>query len=340
MALVWGDRVLETTTTTGTGALTLAGAITGYQRFSAVCSTNDTVYYAIFAVDGSGNPSGDWETGLGTYSGTDTLTRTSVSKSSNSNNAVDFGAGTKWVMITPIAATTLSPSEVDERARDAIGTALVAGSGITITPDDGADTITISASGGGGGAAGVLFDPPLAADFGTSYASNGSLTLTDDADVGLLIDTGTVAASVRNKLKAVPAGDWWVEARIVGFVPTQNFSAFGLGVMDSGVRTHYFNIDGRSNFRCEHWNGGTYVGAPASVIVWGMANPFMRIEYTSSTNTYVWKVSANGKIWVTIMTLVNPASFTAPAYVGFNATYDRNSGPANVFSCPYWAQSW
>lgn len=104
MALVWGDRVLETSTTIGTGALTLAAAITGYQRFSAVCSTSDTVYYSIFAVDASGNPSGDWETGLGTYSSANTLTRTTVSKSSNANAAVNFAAGTKWVMATPIGA--------------------------------------------------------------------------------------------------------------------------------------------------------------------------------------------------------------------------------------------
>lgn len=104
MALIWNDRVLETSTTTGTGAFTLAAAITGYQRFSAVCAVNDTFYYSIFAVDVNGNPSGDWETGLGTYSGTDTLARTAVSKSSNSNNAVNFAAGTKWILLSPIAA--------------------------------------------------------------------------------------------------------------------------------------------------------------------------------------------------------------------------------------------
>ncbi len=104
MALVWGDRVAETSTTTGTGAFTLAAAMTGYQRFSAFCSTNDTVYYAIFAVDANGNPSGDWETGLGTYSSANTLTRTSVSQSTNSDNAVNFAAGTKWVIACPIAA--------------------------------------------------------------------------------------------------------------------------------------------------------------------------------------------------------------------------------------------
>jgi hypothetical protein len=101
----WADRVAETSTTTGTGALTLAGAVTGFQRFSAVCSVNDTVIFAIEAVDGSGVPTGDWEVGVGTYSALNTLTRTTVIKSSNSNAAVSFAAGTKNVFLDDIAST-------------------------------------------------------------------------------------------------------------------------------------------------------------------------------------------------------------------------------------------
>lgn len=105
MTHVWADRVAETTTTTGTGALALGGAISGFQRFSAVCSTNDTVVYAIEAVDGSGVPTGDWEVGIGTYSGVNTLTRTTIIKSSNSNSVVTLAAGTKNVFLDDIAST-------------------------------------------------------------------------------------------------------------------------------------------------------------------------------------------------------------------------------------------
>ena len=100
MALRIADRVKETTTTTGTGAITLAGAMTGFQAFSSVCSDQDTVWYALQAVDGNGAATGDWEVGLGTYtaSGT-TLTRTTVYASSNSGSAVNLAAGTKQVWI-------------------------------------------------------------------------------------------------------------------------------------------------------------------------------------------------------------------------------------------------
>lgn len=104
MALVWGDRVLEQSTSTGTGDFTLSGAVVSYQTFGAVCATDDTIYYTIIAVDANGNPSGDWESGLGTYSASNTLTRTTVSASSNAGAAVNFAAGTKQVLASPTAA--------------------------------------------------------------------------------------------------------------------------------------------------------------------------------------------------------------------------------------------
>jgi hypothetical protein len=92
MALVLKDRVQETTTTTGTGTLTLGGAVTGYQSFSAIGNSN-TTYYTIYAPGGT-----EWEVGIGTYtaSGT-TLSRTTVLASSNSGSLVSFSAGTKNV---------------------------------------------------------------------------------------------------------------------------------------------------------------------------------------------------------------------------------------------------
>jgi hypothetical protein len=67
-------------------------------------STNDTCKYTIVALDGNGNPSGDWEVGIGTYSGTNTLTRTTVEASSNSGSAVSLAAGNKQVFMDASAA--------------------------------------------------------------------------------------------------------------------------------------------------------------------------------------------------------------------------------------------
>ena len=100
MALVLADRVQETTTTTGTGTVTLAGAVTGYQTFAAVGDGNST-YYTI-----AGGT--EWEVGIGTYtaSGT-TLSRTTVISSSNSGSLVTFSAGSKNVFVTYPAARSI-----------------------------------------------------------------------------------------------------------------------------------------------------------------------------------------------------------------------------------------
>lgn len=103
MTAIFADRIKETTVTTGTGALTLAGAMTGFRAFSTACSVGDTLFYAVQAVDASGSPTGDWEVGEGTYSGSNTLSRTTVIASSNANAAVNFAAGTKQVWLTHTA---------------------------------------------------------------------------------------------------------------------------------------------------------------------------------------------------------------------------------------------
>tara|TARA_R100001224_G_scaffold104016_1_gene77020 strand:+ start:165 stop:1115 length:951 start_codon:yes stop_codon:yes gene_type:complete len=93
MALVIKDRVKETTTTTGTGAISLGGAATNFVTFSSVLSDADTTYYAI--VDTSNSA---FEVGLGTYASSgNTITRTTVLASSNSGSAVNLQAGTKSI---------------------------------------------------------------------------------------------------------------------------------------------------------------------------------------------------------------------------------------------------
>ena len=106
MAFVVKDRVKETTTTTGTGTVTLLGAATGFQSFSVIGNGN-TTYYTIAGQTGS-----EWEVGIGTYtsSGT-TLSRDTVLSSSNSGSLVNFSAGTKDVFVTyPASKSVTKPN--------------------------------------------------------------------------------------------------------------------------------------------------------------------------------------------------------------------------------------
>ena len=90
MALILKDRVQETSTTTGTGTLTLAGAVTQFQTFSSAVGNGNTTYYTIYNAGGM-----QWEVGLGTV-GAGTLSRDTVLASSNANALVSF-TGTLYV---------------------------------------------------------------------------------------------------------------------------------------------------------------------------------------------------------------------------------------------------
>ncbi len=92
MALVVKDRVQETSTTTGTGTFTLAGAVSGFQSFSAIGDGN-TTYYAI--VGGT-----EWEVGLGTYTSSGTTLSRDTVLASSTGSKVSFSAGTKNVFVT------------------------------------------------------------------------------------------------------------------------------------------------------------------------------------------------------------------------------------------------
>ena len=95
MALVINDRVKESSTTTGVGTFDLDGVVSGFEGFVAGIGTGNTTYYTIF-----NQGTTEWEVGLGTLSTTTNLQRTTIITSSNSDNVVDFSAGTKDVFCT------------------------------------------------------------------------------------------------------------------------------------------------------------------------------------------------------------------------------------------------
>ena len=103
MALVINDRVKENSTTTGTGDITLAGAVTGFITFNSGVGTSNTTYYCIFE-----QGTNTFEIGLGTLSGSTTLERTTVINNSSGNTSeINFTGGTLDVFVTMPAAKTV-----------------------------------------------------------------------------------------------------------------------------------------------------------------------------------------------------------------------------------------
>lgn len=117
MALVIDDRIRETSTTTGTGTYTLAGAVTGFQSFAAVGNGNTTWYCATNSID--------WEVGIGTYTAAGTtLARTTVISSSNADAAVNWSAGTRDIFCTIPASIAALIAAAATQAEQETGTGI------------------------------------------------------------------------------------------------------------------------------------------------------------------------------------------------------------------------
>jgi len=138
MAFALSDRVKETTTTTGTGSVTLAGAATGFQTFNSAIGVGNTMYYCI-----AGQGTSEWEVGMGTLSASTTLARTKIFASSNAGSVVTFSAGTKDVFVTLPASAGYA---------GASGQVFTASG--TFTIPTGITRVKMTIVGGGGGGAG------------------------------------------------------------------------------------------------------------------------------------------------------------------------------------------
>ena len=190
MALVLKDRVLESSTSSGTGSFTLSGAQTGYQSFSVIGNGN-TVYYTIQGKDSSGNLTGEWEVGVGTWSTGGTLARDTVLESSNSNAKVDFAIGLKDVFcdlpaekVITTAGTGISITDNTITNTLPDQTVVLTGAGLTSVTGT-YPNFTISSSGGAGG--GDVTGP--------SSAVNNNFTSFDGTTGKLLKDSGYSASS-------------------------------------------------------------------------------------------------------------------------------------------------
>jgi hypothetical protein len=192
MALVINDRVKETTTTTGTGAVSLGGAVTGFETFAAGVGNSNTTYYAI--VHQTAN---EFEVGLGTLDGDSSdLTRTTVISSSNSDSAVDFAAGTKDVFCTiPASKLIFEDSNNDVT----IGRNLTVTGDLTITGDD--ITMNTNTSGAALIGDGSNFNP-VAISGDISIAANGTAAIGSGVIVNADINSSAAIAMSKTAFTA------------------------------------------------------------------------------------------------------------------------------------------
>jgi hypothetical protein len=277
MALVVKDRVQETSTTTGTGTFTLAGAVSGFQSFSAIGNGN-TTYYAI--VLGS-----EWEVGLGTYtsSGT-TLSRDTILESSNGGTAVNFSAGTKNVFVTYPAEKGLYT--------DASGNAIALGTpaSATLTNATGLPIAT-GVSGLGSGIATFL---------GTPSSANLATAVTDETGSGSLVfatsptiasPTFTSQATFAAGTVAAPAITTTGDTNTGMFFPAADTIAFAEG----GAEAMRINSSGYLGISTTNPNTALQVAGQASTPS-GLSNraAYFAVGTTSAIDAGIVLGSING----------------------------------------------
>jgi hypothetical protein len=143
MAFVINDRVKETTSTTGTGTVTLSGAATGFQSFSSGIGSSNSTYYTIAL----GN---QFEVGIGTLTNATTFTRDSIITSTNSNTTVNFSAGVKDIFCALPAEYTPSPSMTAQKFVNTHSTSITEvqtiESGVLAGPVSLTSTLTVTGS--------------------------------------------------------------------------------------------------------------------------------------------------------------------------------------------------
>lgn len=225
MASLYGSSAMETSTTTGTGTLSLAGAVAGYRTLVAAIGTGNTSRFRVEAVDADGAPTGEWEefSGVVTDATPDTVTRAAVLASST-GSAIDFAAGTKRVYCVEPGAhkpfiTLTTAADGDFLYRD---------SGVWVnktTVQVGAlvenALLPIDRAAAAGAGSGDLF-AGTSLDGGWSSLQATALDSVDRSIAGycMLKNTSNTAGASRGIQRAfAPAGDFFAYTKLASFNP-------------------------------------------------------------------------------------------------------------------------
>ena len=308
MALVLKDRVLETSTSTGTGAFTLGGAQTGFQSFSVVGSGN-TTYYTIQGKNADGTLTGEWEVGTGTYT-TGSLARDTVLESSNANALVNFSAGNKDVFCDLPAEKVLVPSGTSSQllANDGSGglSNVTIGSNLTYSAG------TLSAT--GGSATPIYTRTPFTATGGqTSFTVTYTVGYVEVYLNGVLLNGSDYTATSGTAIvlaTAATAGDIietiaYTTGAIATVTNLSGGAANQIAYQTAPSTTSFITAPSSSSTYLQ-WNGTAFAWASVA----GMTYPGAGIPNSTGS---AWGTSYTTSGTGTVLALATSPTFVTPA---------------------------
>jgi len=319
MALVLKDRVKETTTTTGTGTYTLAGAVTGFEAFSEIGDGNTTYYCCSDGID--------FEVGVGTYtaSGT-TLARTTILQSSNSDAAVNWTAGTRSIFITQPAEKALFLDASDNFSSAATSVTL---SAINAAIDSNTDSINIG-DGSGGGTTPILGHNTVVGNGAGATLSTGGSNTFLGADSG-----ATTTTSNRNVYIGKAAGDTMFGSNnvVVGTQALASGSAGADQVVAIGYQAALYNQADDNVFVGSQAGRGDTTSKLTGAQNVAIGTDVMYGATTATRNVVVGYQAGNGMTNGVSNVFVGHQAGTLVTSGSFNVvigTYDGNSGGIDI----------
>jgi outer membrane protein OmpA-like peptidoglycan-associated protein len=301
------DRVKETSTSTGTGVFQLGGALTGFAQFSTAFTSGDQVYYCI-----AGQGTSEWEVGVGTVtSGTPwTLTRNTIFTSSNSNNIVNFSAGTKDVFCTIPAAAVNGASSL--RTLTGAYTVVAGDNSQVIECTSGSFSIALTAA------------ATLGVGFNVMVYNSGSGVITIDPNASETIDGATtLTLNQYDCIWLFCNGTSWLA---LGEPASKVIKGVGAGTQTAGSGTIVF---ANSNGVTFGMSGSSQITASvAAVPAVGIANS----QTTHTTGTVI--LSGGGGAITIASTTGSKLLFSVPAtsslVAGNNITLSTNGSTVSI----------